>query len=176
MVRNSFWYRKLYNETRIFMAINYDELKKFLYNANAHGYAGNSNNAVPAQRPGFLELEYKEEDWLFHDSYAGHYFAPGQEVVYFQGKPVWAMAYAGGMETQYHGDQVTTQTVFIFLKKALRAMDPRNPYRGPASFTEGEWKYFSELTGDVQDFTGNEMIYKGDQIMFQQNFIGGIIV
>lgn len=60
------------------MEYSLDELNKFLYRANANGYAGDGVK-VKAQRPGFEELEYKEGDWLYHDSYAGHFFAPGQE-------------------------------------------------------------------------------------------------
>ena len=111
-----------------------------------------------------------------HDSYAGHFFAPGQEIVYYKGVPVWAMAYAGGMEFQYHGDEDLAHETFVFLKKALLAMDPEKPYRGPEHFGEGEWKYISILEGDIKDFIGNEKIYYKSDLVFEQNFIGGVIV
>ncbi|MEI8143563.1 MAG: DUF5680 domain-containing protein [Candidatus Berkelbacteria bacterium] len=157
------------------MEINYDELKKFLFNANAKGYAGGGKEVLP-QRPGFSELEYVEGDYLYHDSYCGHYFAPGQEIVYYKNKPIWAMAYAGGMKFKFHDDENTTHESFLFLKKALLAMDPEKPYRGPAQYIDGEFKYISVLDGDIKDFVGNEKIYKGDELIFEQNFIGGIIV
>jgi hypothetical protein len=157
------------------MSINFEELKNFLYDANANGYAAGGHE-VEAQRPGFTEIDYQKGDWSFHDSYAGHYFAPGQEIVYFQNKPIWAMAYAGGMKFEFHGDESTTHESFVFLKKALIAMDPENPYRGPAEFTDGEWKYVSTLSGDVKDFIGNEKIFKDNELVFEQNFIGGIVV
>lgn len=159
--------------------INYNELKKFLVNANKKGYAGDGKEFTPPQRPGFTELEYleyTEGDWLYHDSYSGHYFAPGQEVVYFKGKPIWAMAYAGGMKFEFHGDKELTHQTFVFLKKALLSMDPEKPFRGPEKFEEGEWKYLSIITGNIKDFTGNEKIYKNEELVFEQNFIGGIIV
>lgn len=155
--------------------LNIEELKKFLLKANENGYAGDGKE-VKAQRPGFDEIEYKDGDYLFHDSYAGHYFAPGQEVVYYKSKPVWAMAYAGGMNFKHHGDEKITKQTFTFLKKALLKMDPEKPFRGPEFYKEGDFEYHSQVMGDVMDFAGSELInYKGDEV-FSQNFIGGVIV
>ncbi|MFA7243691.1 MAG: DUF5680 domain-containing protein [Patescibacteria group bacterium] len=155
--------------------INLDELKKFLYEANKNGYAGDGNEVSP-QRQGFDEIEYKEGDWLFHDSYTGHYFAPGQEIVYFEGKPVWAMAYAGGMAFDHHGDKELTKKTIEFLKTALLAMDPESPFRGPQHFHDGNFEYFSALTGNIEDFADNEYIEYKDEVVFSQNFIGGVII
>ena len=157
------------------MDIDYKGLKEFLLDANASCYAGGGHEVEP-QRPGFDEIEYKKGDWFFRDSYVGSYFAPGQEFIYFKSKPIWAMAYAGGMKFAYHGQREITKETIVFLKKALMAMDPQNPYRGPAEFTEGEWRYVSTLAGDIKDFFGNEKIYKGKELLFEQNFIGGIVV
>ncbi|KKQ81503.1 MAG: hypothetical protein UT05_C0015G0012 [Parcubacteria group bacterium GW2011_GWF2_38_76] len=155
--------------------IDYNELKKFLLDANTNGYAGSGNKVTP-QRPGFKEIECSNGDWLMHDSYAGHFFAPGQEIVYYKGIPIWTMAYAGGMKFQHHGDEELAHETFVFLKKALLAMDPEKPYRGPEHFEEGEWKYISTLEGDIKDFLGNEKIYHEGELLFEQIFIGGIIV
>jgi len=157
------------------MKINLEKLSKFLCEANKFGYAGSSKEVKP-QRKGFTELEYKSGDWYFRDSYAGHYFAPGQEVVYYKNKPVWAMAYAGGMKFKYHGDKNLDGQIFEFLKKALLAMDPKKPFRGPAQFKEKDWVYKSSVKGDVRDFSGNEKISRKGQVVFEQNFIGGLIV
>lgn len=158
------------------MIINLKNLNEFLVDANANGYAGGGKEISPPQRPGFSEIEYKKGDWMMHDSYAGHFFAPGQEVVYYKGKPVWAMAYAGGMEFKYHANEKVTRQAVVFLKKALVAMDPTKPFRGPKLFQEGGMKYVSKTEGDTKDFFGNEKIYNDDELVFEQNFIGGIIV
>lgn len=156
--------------------INLKELNKFLLDANANGYAGDGNKVKPPQRPGFDEIEYCKGNWLFHDSYAGHYFAPGQEIVYYKNQPVWAMAYAGGMKFQYHEDDKFAKETFSFLKKALLAMNSKKPFRGPEKFEESDWKYQSKVTGDTMDFSGNERIYYKNKLVFEQNFIGGIVV
>lgn len=155
--------------------IDLEGLKKFLYKANENGYAGDGNE-VMAQRPGFEEIEYKDSDYLFHDSYAGSYFAPGQEVVYYKNKPIWAMAYAGGMNFRLHDDREMAKKTFEFLKKALLKMDPEKPFRGPEDFEENDFKYHSHLMGDIKDFAGSEVIFYQDKEVFSQNFIGGVIV
>lgn len=158
------------------MTLDIEELNKFLYDANANGYASGENEFSPPQRPGFDEIEYRKGDWLFHDSYAGHYFAPGQEVAYYKDKPVWAMAYSGGMREKYQTDELFTKNTIVFLKKALLEMDPNLPFRGPKKFQYADWKYNSKVKGDTKDFIGNEKIYYQDQLVFEQNFIGGIII
>lgn len=158
------------------MNFEMEELNKFLYDANANGYASSNNKFLPPQRPGFSEIEYQKGDWLFHDSYTGHYFAPGQEVVYYKNKPVWTMAYSGGMSKQYQDDELFTKNTIVFLKKALLKMDPRLPFRGPKEFQYADWKYLSKVKGNTEDFIGNEKIYYQNELVFEQNFIGGIII
>ena len=86
------------------------------------------------------------------------------------------MAYAGGMKFKYHGDEKFTHETIVFLKKALLAMDPAKPFRGPERFAEGDWKYISKVTGNTKDFTGNEKIYHQNKLVFEQHFIGSVIV
>jgi hypothetical protein len=157
------------------MGYDINKLEKFLYNANKFGYAGGAKK-VKAQRPGFDELEYREGDWLMHDSYCGHYFAPGQEVVYYKNKPVWAMAYTGGMLVEHHGDSRLTKKTISFLKKALLAMDSSSPYRGPENYCDGDFAYKSKITGDIKYFSGIEQIFYKDKLVFEQKFMGSIIV
>ncbi|MEI6498915.1 MAG: DUF5680 domain-containing protein [bacterium] len=157
------------------MEINLEQLKDFLFEANAHGYAGESQQIIP-QRPGFQDLEYRRGEWYFRDSYAGAYFAPGQEVVYYKDQPVWAMAYAGGMKFEHHNNKELTHNTIVFLKEALLNMDREKPFRGPISFKREKWRYLSRIKGEIKDFTGNESIFYQDNLVFEQNFIGGMII
>ncbi|MCX6808214.1 MAG: DUF5680 domain-containing protein [Candidatus Berkelbacteria bacterium] len=157
------------------MNIDSGQLKEFLFKANANGFAGDAQKILP-QRPGFTELEYREGDWTFRDSYAGHFFAPGQEIVYLKDNPIWAMAYSGGMKFELHKDSDLAYKTFVFLKEALLHMDKDKPFRGPSNFKKEEWYYISHLKGDLYDFLGNEKIYYQNKLVFEQNFIGGIIV
>ncbi len=157
------------------MDTNFSQLKEFLFEANAHGYASDPQRIIP-QRPNFQEIEYRRGEWTFRDSFAGHFFAPGQEIVYFKNQPVWAMAYAGGMKFEHHNDEDLTKKTFKFLKTALLQMDPAKPYRGPSNFKDGDWHYLCKIKGDVQNFTGNECIFYQNNLVFEQNIIGGVII
>lgn len=157
------------------MNFQISQLKKFLFNANANGYANNEQRIMP-QRPNFKELDYIEGDWYFRDSYTGWYQAPGQEVVYYKDKPVWVMAYSGGIKPEYQQNEKLTEETFIFLKEALLKMDPEKPYRGPINYKRDEWCYISKVKGDVKDLLGNEKIYFRNDLVFEQNFIGGMVI
>ena len=80
-----------------------DELAEFLVRAKIAAYAGDSAE-VEAERPSFKELEYEEGPWYYRDSYTGYFCAPGQEIVRYEGSPVWHMCYSGGMRENFRED------------------------------------------------------------------------
>ena len=49
------------------------------------------------------------------------------------------------------------------------------PYRGPRELVDGEFKYINELNGEVDNFFGEEKIYKGDTLLYVAKYIGGFI-
>ena len=157
------------------MSINLKALAKFLIEAKTKGGYGFGKEIKP-WRKGFKELEYRKGNFYYRDSYSGHFFAPGQEVVYYKNKPVWAMAYSGGMNFKYHGNAKFALEVFGFLRKALAKMPLSKPFRGPAKLKIGDFVYTSKLAGNIKDFSGIEKInYKGKEV-FKQYYIGGLIV
>ena len=157
------------------MAIDLKELAKFLVRAKIQTYAGDGKE-ITAQRPEFKELEFKEGDWEYRDSYSGFYFAPGQEIVRFKGKPVWNMSYNGGMLIKYHGDFVFAKKVYAVLKEALKLVKELRPFRGPNKLIKGDFEYVDNSEGDVTSFKGTEKIfYKGEEV-YKQDYIGGLII
>lgn len=157
------------------MEFNLIQLAKFLVKAKTQTYAGEGQE-ITAQRPGFTELEFKEGDLEYRDSYSGFFQAPGQEVVRYKGKPIWVMAYSGGMEKKYHGDAEFAEKTFSFLKQALLRVEESSPYRGPDNLKEGDYEYINRVEGDITNFRGQEQIlYKGEKV-FTQDYIGGLII
>lgn len=157
------------------MEIDLLELKKFLVEAKKRTYAGGGKEITP-QRPDFIELEFRQGHWYYRDSYYGLFQAPGQEVVRFNGKPVWAMAYSGGMLPKYHGDEKFALKTFGFLKKVMLRVTENEPFRGPRRYSENDYEYVNELKGDVTNFVGTEKIfYKGKEV-FRQHYHGGLII
>ena len=96
-----------------------EQLHKFLSEAAKNTYAGNGVEVEPWRR-GFKELEYRDGDWYYRDSYTGSFQSWGQEVVWHKDKPVWTALYGGGMAEKFHGDRDFAKQTVGFLKKALR--------------------------------------------------------
>jgi hypothetical protein len=157
------------------MKFNLEELAQFLVKAKTSTYVAGGKE-VPPLRPGFKELEFQEGDWYYRDSYAGFFQAPGQEVVYFKGHPVWIMSYCGGMNQSYHNNIDFATETFRFLKAALKRVDVSRPFRGPRSFKQGDFDYIDESKGDMTLFSGIEKIlFRGHEV-FRQHYHGGLIV
>ncbi len=157
------------------MDVDLEELAQFLVRAKTRTYAAGGKEVAP-QRSGFKELEYGEDCWNYRDSYAGFFFAQGQEVVRYNGIPIWAMAYSGGLLPEYR-DMDFAEKTFAFLKKALLLVDESRPFRGPTSL-KGKWdfEYIGHTDGDIRNFTGRERIlYQGEEV-FRQDYAGGVIL
>lgn len=156
-----------------------NELAAFLVRAKKNAWAGDINEVGPI-RPGFKRHVWKEGNWEYEDEYAGYYCAPGQEFARFQGKPVWAMSYDGGMEKEHWGDTDYTGLTFRHLKKALLLVTQDRPFRGPEEFREGDLIYTCEVEGDIERFRVKEKISENvgpwNYILFKQNCIGGLII
>lgn len=157
------------------MEFDLTQLAKFLVKAKTQTYAGDGKEIL-SQRPGFAELEFKDGDFEYRDSYSGFFQAPGQEVVRYKGKPIWAMAYSGGMEKKYHGDSEFARKTFSFLKQALLRIEESEPFRGPDNLKEGDYEYINKVEGDIINFSGKEQILYKSERVFAQDYIGGLII
>lgn len=151
------------------------DLAEFIVEANTNTWAADAGEVATPQRPGFKELDYERGDWHLRDSYTGYFRAPGMTTVYYQGQPVWTMAYGGrGMEEGKHD---IVNATFKFLKSALMQATTDLPYRGPEEFKDGEWRYKMRMEGDLAEFSGKETIYKkGKGLVFSQLFFGGVVI
>lgn len=49
------------------------------------------------------------------------------------------------------------------------------PVRGPKKFINGEYKYTFEAEGDLDCFSGIEIIYKNDKKIYELRCNGGLI-
>ena len=70
------------------------DLTRFIVNAKLSTFASNGGNVPPSQ-PESHDMEFRDGDWMYRDSFFGTQDFIGREVVYYKGKPVWGMAYFG---------------------------------------------------------------------------------
>ncbi len=157
------------------MPIASDALVAFLVRAKRRTYAAQGDDTtVPPLLPGSRQLEYREGTWLYRDVYFGVAHFVGQETVYNDTSPVWAMCYAGGLvAAAVHPPE--GQHVYEFLRAALRQVAPERPYRGPVVFREGAYVYTSESQGDIERFYGIETIVHDSHRVYQLRYSGGML-
>ncbi len=158
--------------------INLGELAKFLVRAKTNTYASLKSKEIKSERPNHKELEFEDGDFYYRDSYIGFFQAPGMEEVRLgkEGKIIWTMAYSGGMLPKFHGNLELAKDTFTFFKKALNLVNEEMPYRGPKKLKRGNWEYSNSINGDIKRFSGNEKIFFKRKEVFNQEYIGGLVV
>ncbi len=152
------------------MPIAHDAFIGFLLNAKRNTYAAQGDGAsVAALLPGSRQLEYREGALLYRDIYFGGDFFVGQETVYYDTMPLWAMGYAGGLTAN------TDPRIYAFLRAALREVTPERPYRGPGEFQESGLTYRDASEGSVENFAGVETIAQKGVLVYRLRYHGGFI-
>ncbi len=138
----------------------------FLIRAKQATYAGKGAETAPS-RIGSHDLEYRENDLMYHDTYLGGDRFAGEEALWISDVPHWSMNYIGRVTgSPFSGD---------FLKEALLHVPDDRPYRGPGEYVNGDYTYSCSVEGDFDWFRGKETIsYRGSQI-YECYFHGGLI-
>lgn len=152
-------------------------LNQFIGKASKATYAGGGGKVDKPWRKGFKELEHKEGDWYYRDSYTGFLRSWGQEVVWHKDQPFWTCLYGGGMSDDCMDNSFAEET-FTFLKKVLSAGEKENQFqpRGPKDFQDGEWQYHCEVDGTIEKFNGHEAISLKGKTVFTHDFVGGLVI
>lgn len=143
-----------------------DELIRFRLEANVNTYAAFMNE-VESSRLDSHDFRYDNGQYTYYDTYVGGERFAGEEAIWKEGTAIYAMNYMGRVLSDgFSGN---------FLKEALRAADMKMPYRGPELYQSGEYVYKCKVTGDFSWFQGCEEIYKGDIIVYECVFHGGLV-
>lgn len=141
-------------------------LPDFLCRAKNATYAGHGAEIDPS-RPASHDLRYVEGELLYLDSYLGGERFAGEEAVWQEGRPLWAMNYAGRLLGEgFSGD---------FLRECLSLVEPSSPFRGPALHSRGDFTYRSRADGSFDWFSGCEEIYLRGVMVYECVFHGGAV-
>lgn len=113
------------------------------------------------------EFCYQEGTLSYRDSKLGVTPFAGQQVVYEEAAPCWAMNTLG---------RVTGEGFdAAFLGRALRQATIELPYRGPRRYDEDGMSYWMNVEGDAQWFYGYEQVLVDGQAVYECAFHGGTI-
>ena len=146
---------------------NANEIIEFLILAKKNTYAGNALEEQVSTRPKSHDLIYKNGKFKYIDTYIGAEQFIGEEAVFIDNEPIWAM--------NYNGIEINERFSSNFLKQALSTVNTKMPYRGQSKFQDGDYTYICEIIGKFEYFNGKETIYFQDEKVYECNFSGGIV-
>lgn len=146
------------------------KINSFLIEANRNGYASDNPKDPIKEKDGSTSIFYKSGDWKMHDNYFGGEPFGGREIVFYQNKPFWIMVYYGKVLNGFDHKEI-----YPFLKDALKTMPIETPFRGKEKFSSDKFTYENKVQGDVENFSGKELIYKDGQECFWTKYSGGLI-
>jgi hypothetical protein len=146
-------------------------LYDFIVRAKAATYVGSGEHA-PACRPGSHDLKFDEKDWSYLDSYFGGRDFIGEEVVYFQGKPAWAMNYYGSI---LRADLITPAQAGEVIKASLSRMYSEGRFLGGFEFRHEGFIYIDTNEGSVTSLRGREFISCRGETAYELFYHGGLI-
>jgi len=137
---------------------------EFLIRAKKATYAGKGAE-TNSSRPNSHDLQYAEGVLKYIDTYLGGVKFAGEEAMWKDDIPFWAMNYIGRvMGEGFSGD---------FLKEALLHVPEECPFRGPRQYSNGDYSYTCSVEGDFHWFCGHEEIYRNGVKVYECAFHGG---
>ena len=157
--------------TRLSAIVSLDQLQNFIVLAKAATYVGGGDKSL-SRRPGSHDLEFHQGAFAYLDSYFGGADFIGQEVVYFEGRPVWAMNYYGRI---LEPALIAATEAGQIIKESLSALYQQGRFLGGFEHATDKGAYTDTNEGDATSFTGREWITRGDVKVYELVYHGGLI-
>lgn len=142
------------------------EAVTFLIKAKRATYAGKGSE-VRSSRLNSHDLFFEENEYKYFDTYLGNEKFSGEEAIWRNDLPFWAMNYCGRIVGEGFSGE--------FLKEALFLVNDEYPYRGPLVYQNGEHLYHCTIKGDFGWFNGYEEIFHNDKKVYECMFHGGFV-
>jgi hypothetical protein len=147
-------------------------LHDFIVRAKAATYVGDGQH-VPSCRPGSHDLKFTDGNFAYHDSYFGGRDFIGEEAVYHEEKPVWAMNYYGRI---LNADLITPAQAGQVIKASLSRMYAEGRFLGGFEYQHEGFTYTDTSEGDLTSFRGREFINRSGETVYELLYHGGLIL
>ena len=148
-----------------------EQLNNFIVHAKAKTYIGSAEES-PSYRPASRDLEYAEGNFTYLDSYFGGADFIGQEIIYYQGQPVWGENYYGHL---LEPGLISAEGVGLILKESLSRMYQEGRFLGGFSHQTDSGHYTDANSGSLTAFAGKEWISIGQVKVYELDYHGGLI-
>jgi hypothetical protein len=152
-------------------ALDVAALERFVVLAKSHTYVGGGDPVAPS-RPGSHDLAYAEGPFGYLDSYVGGSDFLGQELVTYDGVPVWALNYFGYL---LRPDLIDAALAGFVIRAALTQMYREGRFLGGFEHTVQGHTYTDTSEGDVTRFTGTEWISRDGERLYELRYHGGLV-
>jgi Domain of unknown function (DUF5680) len=146
-------------------------LETLIIAAKAACYVGSGASAAPS-RPGAHDLAYADGPWTYRDSYFGGTDFIGQEVVWLDGAPHWAMNYYGRI---LRPDLIDGAHAGQVIKTALSALYSQGRFLGGFEYAVSWYRYTDTNNGSFKSFTGVEYITRDGMQCYRLEYAGGLV-
>jgi hypothetical protein len=147
------------------------QLNQFIVRAKAATYVGDGKKAQSC-RQGSHDLKFQEESFSYLDSYFGGTDFIGQEVVYFEEEPVWAMNYYGRI---IEPKKIDAAEAGWIIKESLSKMYQEGRFLGGFEHITGIGTYTDTSQGEPDSFSGKEWITRENVKVYELVYHGGLI-
>jgi len=151
--------------------LNLSELCDFLVKTKQGTYASGEESIKTKEADGSTTLIFEDGEWRYHDNYFGGEPYGGREVVFWQGQPVYLMIYYG----QVSPEITDCSEIYRVLQQALTLIPKDRPYRGPAEYKTGDYQYLNTFQGEVDSFSGEEVIKHQGREIYRAKYCGGLV-
>jgi hypothetical protein len=147
-----------------------DQLERFLLAARERTSLGKGHR-MPPERPGAVEIVFREGGLTYRDSYFGQGQLIGQEVVRRAGLVVWAMNYVIVLSPA----AIVEGELASFLQRAQLSHYRSRRLLGPYHFEERDLRYEDHTEGGLDLFQGETVVIQREQPLFRMSYCGGLV-
>ena len=149
--------------------INLEKLKQFIIKANIPHATGTA--VIHKEKNGSHTITFSEGNWSMEDNFFGGEPYGGQQVIYYKKAPVWICVYYG----RVHNTVFSPDKVYDFLRESLQHPPKEQPLRGPVSYKRGDLEYQNKIKGDVDNYSGKEVILENGKQIYWAKYLGGLV-
>jgi hypothetical protein len=153
------------------MGFSPEQLSEFVVKAKAATYVGGGAKS-PSCRPGSHDLQFQQGPFCYLDSYFGDASFMGQEVVYCEGIPVWAMNYYGRI---LEPAMIEAAEAGQIIQASLSQMYGEGRFLGGFEYRTEGGTYVDTSEGNVASFAGREWIEREGVRVYELVYHGGLV-
>ena len=147
------------------------DLHQFAISAKKSTYVASGGHKA-SSRPGSHDLGVEAGDWRYLDSYFGGTDFLGQEVIWFQAQPVWAMNYYGRI---LRADLIDGSRAADTLRAALATDGSEGRLLDSLDWQGAHGSYRIRSTGNITAFSGRETIHCAGVLAYALDYHGGLV-